>query len=122
MYSGTTCLKTIQEVDSGLAALKLQPQRFQALQENIRIRVLGFVRRQYHIQWSLNQRATPIQKLINHLKKIIEEENPDNILPEPPIQMPQRPKLPILGQIVAKVKEIDDKMNEGNAKLIKASN
>jgi len=36
--------------------------------------------------------------------------------------MPQRPPLPILGQIVRKVKEIDNKKNEGNAKLIEQSN
>ena len=64
----------------------------------------------------------PIQELIDHLKKIIEEEDPNNIPPEPPAEMPQRPQLPILGQIVRKVKEIDNKKNEGNAKLIKTSN
>ena len=63
-----------------------------------------------------------IQELINRLKKIIEEEDPGNILPEPPAQMPQRPELSTLGQIVVKVKEIDNKMNEGDAELIKASN
>ena len=35
--------------------------------------------------------------------------------------MPQRPKLPILGQIVRKVNEIDEKKNEGNADLIEQS-
>ena len=84
MYKGVTCWKTIQEGDAGLAALKLEPQRFKALQENIRIRVLGFGRRQYYIQWKLNQRATPIQKLIDCLKKIIEEKDLDNIPPEQP--------------------------------------
>ena len=60
--------------------------------------------------------------MIDRLKKIIDEEDSDDILPEPPAEMPQRPQLPILGQIVRKVKEIDDKKNEGNAKLIEQSN
>ena len=60
--------------------------------------------------------------MIDHLKKILDKEDPDDIPPEPPAEMPQRPTLPILGQIVRKVKEIDDKKNEGNTKLIKQSN
>ena len=49
------------------------------------------------------------------------QEDPNNILPEPPAEMPQRPQLPILGQIVRKVKEIDDKKNEGSEDLIEQS-
>ena len=60
--------------------------------------------------------------MIDRLKKIIEEEYPNNIPPEPPAEMHQRPQLPILEQIVTKVKKIDNKMNEGNVKLIKALN
>ena len=83
---------------------------------------MGFGRKQYHIQWSSNQRNIPIEKLVDHLKKIIEGEDPDDIPEQPPAQMPQRPKLPILEQMVAKVQEIDDKMDSGDAKLINLSN
>ena len=59
--------------------------------------------------------------MIDRLKKIVEEEDPEDIPSEPPADMPKRPKLPILGQIVRKVNEIDEKKNEGNADLIEQS-
>ena len=91
MYKGAKCWENADEVNACSAALKLEPLRFKALQENIQIWVLGFGRTQYHIKCSLDWITTSIQELIDRLKKIIEEEDPNNIPPEPPAEMPQRP-------------------------------
>lgn len=91
------CWKTIEQVNDGLVALTFDRQKFLALQDNIRIQVLGFGRKRYHIQWSRNGKNTPNLERINHLKKnIIDKENPNNILNKAPINMPQRPRLLIL--------------------------
>ena len=88
MYKGRGCWKSIEEVDVGLAALKSDPIRYKALQENIRIQVLGFGWKKYHIKWQKDRRPTPIQDLIDHVKKIIDKEDSDDIPPEPPAEMP----------------------------------
>ena len=90
MHKTRECWKTIEEVDDGLASLKSDPAKYKALQENIRIRVLGFGWKQYHIKWQNDRKPTPIQDLIDRLKKIIKEEDKDDIPQQPPADMPQK--------------------------------
>ena len=51
---------------------------------------------------STDRRNTSLLTLIFHLKNIKDDEDPENILDQAPINMPQRPTFPILGQRVKK--------------------
>ena len=93
-----------------------------AVQDNIRICVKGFGFAQYHIAWSKDGKKTPLITLVIHLKIIIEEEHPDTIPDKPPTFVPQRPNFPILGQLLNKVKEINEKANDNDAELIAKAN
>merc|ERR1712037_154025 len=64
----------------------------------------------------------PLDELLTHLKKIIDNEDSTKIPTAPPTNMPQRWKLPKLGQIVVKVEEIDLAAEDDNEELIRKSN
>ena len=59
-----------------------------------------------------------MDELLTHLKKIIDNKDPTKIPTAPPTNMPERWKLPKLGQIVVKVEEIDLAAEDDNEELI----
>jgi len=84
--------------------------------------VEGFGKKQYEHAWTRDGRDVPLDELLTHLKKIIDNEDPTKIPTAPPTNMPQRWKLPKLGQIVVKVEEIDLAAEDDNEELIRTSN
>lgn len=82
----------------------------------------GFGKKQYEHAWTRDGRDVPLDELLTHLKKIIDNEDPTKIPTAPPTNMPQRWKLPKLGQIVVKVEEIDLAAEDDNEELIRTSN
>ena len=90
--------------------------------DNIKIRVEGFGQKQYEQAWTRNTKDVPLEELYNHLKKIIENEDPTKIPTSPPTNVPQRWNLPKLGSIVVKVEEIDSVGEDDNEELIRSSN
>ena len=107
----------VEDLDRVLATLSPRQKRIHII-DNIKIRVEGFGKKQYEHAWTRDGRDVPLEELLSHLKKIIDNEDPTKIPTAPPTNMPQRWKLPKLGQIVVKVEEIDLAAEDDNEELI----
>ena len=117
LYKGDSCSKSVEDLDRALATLSPRQKRIHII-DNIKIRVEGFGKKQYEHAWTRDGRDVPLDELLTHLKKIIDNEDPTKIPTAPPTNMPQRWKLPKLGQIVVKVEEIDLAAEDDNEELI----
>ena len=121
LYKGDSCSKSVEDLDRVLATLSPRQKRIHII-DNIKIRVEGFGKKQYEHAWTRDGRDVPLDELLTHLKKIIDNEDPTKIPTAPPTNMPQRWKLPKLGQIIVKVEEIDLAAEDDNEELIQTSN
>jgi hypothetical protein len=85
-------------VTKELKKLKSEAAKFRAVKENIMIRVKGFVGWEWcRHAWSKDGRKYTVFELAKHLQMIIKKEKQLMIPSEPPINLPQRMDLPVLG-------------------------
>ena len=82
----------------------------------------GFGKKQYKHAWTRDSRYVPLDELLTHLKKIIDNKDPIKIPTASPNNMPQWWKLSKLCKIVVKIKEIDLAAEDDNEELIQTSN
>jgi hypothetical protein len=110
MYFSDACWKDDQRVVArNLGKLTSDASKYNALKENIMIRVKGFGWEWCKHAWSKNGRKYTINELANHLRHIIEKEKDHEIPMEPVLNIPSRMKLPTLGTETECVKELDGK-------------
>ena len=97
MFGSASCWMNIPSVDCELRKLKSKSAKITALKENIRIRVLGLGWEDLATPWSINGKDLTSDELAKHLKSIIKEQRKRSIPSKPPIPLPERKDLPILG-------------------------
>jgi hypothetical protein len=112
MYNSATCLKgDVRLVDRELKKLTSDTARYDALKENIMIRVKGLGWDWCQHAWSKNGRQYLIKELADHLRWIIKEERKRHIVipSEPPVNVPKRMDLPVLGTEIDDIADLDKK-------------
>ena len=82
--------------------------KLRALKDNIGIRVLGLGWSDLATPWSRNGRDLSGEELSNHLKNIISHERKRMIPDKPPVQIPERKKLQILGTATQQLTVIEE--------------
>ena len=108
MYFSDACWKDDpKNVATNLNRLKSDTARYNALKENILIRVKGFGWDWCKHAWSKNGTKYIIAELSSHLQYIIKEEKIYNIPNEPPLKVPTQVNLPILGLQTDQVQQLD---------------
>ena len=120
MYFSKACWKDNSNVvATNLNRLKSDTARYNALKENILIRVNGFGWDWCKHAWSKNGTKYTIAELSAHLQYIIKEEKVNDIPSEPPLKVPTRANLPILGTQTHQVQKLDGQylVNENSYKL-----
>ena len=119
MYFSEACWKDdFKVVEKNLRRLKSDAKRYHALKENILIRVKGFGWDWCKHPWSNKGKNYTIQQLSAHLQYIIKEEKVHDIPSEPPLKVPTRVNLPILGTQTHQVQKMDGQyvVNENSYK------
>ena len=112
MYDSAACLKgSVRVVDRELKKLTSDTARYDALKENIMIRVKGLGWDWCKHAWSKNGRQYSIKELADHLRWIIKEERKRHIVipSEPPVNVPKRMDLPVLGTEIDDIADLDKK-------------
>ena len=114
MYYSEACWKGDPKVvTANLRRFKSESSKYEALKENIRIRVKGFGWQWAHHAWSKNGDKYTVKQLADHLKYIIREENKPaikaTIPPEPKTELPKRQATGILGTAHAAQRSLDSK-------------
>ena len=114
MYNSDACWKgSVIRVTKGLKQLTSETARYDALKENIMIRVKGFGWEWARHAWTKNKRKYTVTELAKWLKFIITEEKKNAIrktMPTgPPTSVPKRKENSILGTQCDYVKSLDKK-------------
>ena len=114
MYYSDACWKgSVSRVKQGLKRLATKTGKYEALKENIMMRVKGFGWEWAKHAWSKNNRQYTIKELAEWLEFIISEEKKvkiKNSIPEgPPTSVPKRKENSILGTLSDFVKSLDKK-------------
>lgn len=114
MYDSEACWKgNPKVVTANLRKLKSESTKYEALKENIRIRVKGFGWQWAHHAWSKNGVKYTIRQLADHLKDIIRKENTAaikaTIPPEPKTELPKRQTTGVLGTAHSALLSLDSK-------------
>jgi hypothetical protein len=112
MYNSVACLKgDVRVVDRELKKLTSDTALYEALKENMMIRVMGFGWDWCKHAWSKNGRQYSIKELADHLRWIIKEERKRQVVipSEPPVNVPKRMDLPVLGTEIDDIALLDKK-------------
>ena len=104
-------------VTKELKKLKSEAAKFRAVKENIMIRVKEFGWEWCRHAWSKDGRKYTVFKLAKHLQMIIKKEKQLMIPSEPPINLPQRMDLPVLGTLTSDVTSLDQKYKSQESEL-----
>ena len=110
MHFSPACWKDVRKiVAKHLKKISSDTAKYNALKENIMIRVKGFSWDWCKHPWSKDGRKYTIKELADHLRWIITEEKKHSISDEPSLNVPQRINLPVLGTQTEEVLELDRK-------------
>ena len=109
MYDSAACWKTISEVTNGLKKLKYKKDKLQALKDNIQMRFKGFGWDDWKTAWSHMGVQYTIQELAKILKGLIttEKKKKRTIPNKPPVPVPQRKAVPVLGTATSQRDKLD---------------
>ena len=109
MYNSLACWKGDKRVVTrNLKKMTSEASKYEALKENIKIRVVGFNWTQFAITWSKKGRKRPIKELADRLRVIVAAEKNMTIPKEPEIQLPQRPEMAVLGTMTKQREDCDE--------------
>ena len=99
MWDSEACMKTVNDVTTGLKNLKYKKDKLQALKDNIQIRYKGFGWENWKRHWSHGGIQYLIPQLTKTLKDLIKEEKKaKRSIPEKPkVPIPQRKEMVIMG-------------------------
>ena len=99
MWDSEACMKTVNDVTSGLQGLKYKKDKLQALKDNIQIRYRGFGWEEWKTPWSYAGVQFSIPQLTKVLKDLIKEEKKKKraIPDKPKVPIPQRKDMATLG-------------------------
>ena len=88
--------------------LKYKKDKEQGLKDNIMMRFKGFGWQDAHTTWSKNGKKKTIPVLQDALINIINATKKRQIPDKPPIKVPQRKALPIIGHLTDRVRKLDE--------------
>jgi len=99
MWDSEACMKTPNDVTSGLKNLKYKKDKIQALKDNIQIRCRGFGWDEWKTHWSHASKSLSVSELTKVLKDLMKEEKKKKrpIPEKPKVPIPQRKEMAILG-------------------------
>ena len=83
------------------------------MKDQIRIRLLGLSWDDWHHPWSAEGHEFIGEELAEHTKKLLKREKKRNIYAKPPIDMPTRKKLTVMGTISPDIIRLDKKNSRG---------
>ncbi len=110
LYDSEYCMKGDPKVVARkLKQLKSESAKRDALKNNIYIRTKGFGWMDFHITMIHNRQNRSTRELADHLRMIIRREQNIEIPDKPPVDLPQRCPLPILGTLTDEVRQLDMK-------------
>ena len=117
MFDLAYCLKTCEQIDNNLSQITSISGRKEAMQDQIRIQVLGLGWYDWHHQWCEVGHKFTGEELADHINKLMKTGKKINISAKPPVDMPTRKKLAVLGTISLDIIRLDEKTAE-EGKLI----
>ena len=106
-YDSPACWKTPRIIDTELKKLKSDTARREELKEQIRIRWLGLGWIDCQHAWSSKGVDYSAKVLTDHLKDIIKKHRKRQVPAKPPVDLPVRKVLPLLGMVTADVLRMD---------------
>ncbi len=112
MYESAACLKgDVRVINRELKKLTSDTARYDALKENIMIQVIGLGWDWCKHAWSKNGQKYSIKELADHLRWIVKEERKCHIVipSEPPVNVPKRMDVPVLGTEIDDIADLDKK-------------
>jgi hypothetical protein len=118
LYDSEYCMKGDPKVVAQkLKQLTLESAKRDALKNNIYIRTKGFGWMEFHITMIHNRQNRSPCQLADHLHMIIRKEQHMEIPDKPPVYLPQRCPLPILGTLTNKVWQLDIKYFDSKERI-----
>lgn len=122
MFDSAACWKNCKQVDVELKKIKTVSGKKEALKDQIRIRVLGLGWEDCHHAWSHGGTEYTPEELANHLKDgIIQKHKGRKIPKKPPVDLPTRKDLPIVGSLSPDIVRLDAKKTKEEIKLMEAA-
>mmetsp|Transcript_29604 Transcript_29604/g.62781 ORF Transcript_29604/g.62781 Transcript_29604/m.62781 type:complete len:567 (+) Transcript_29604:520-2220(+) len=127
MYDSMACWKgSTARVSTGLKKLTSETARYEALKENIMVRVKGFGWEWAKHAWTKDKRKYTVKELATWLQFIIKEEKKtsikDTMPTEPPTTTPKRKETSILGTQCEYVRSLDRKYFDNEEDFRKRAN
>jgi hypothetical protein len=122
MYDSAACWRTCNRVDHELKAITSQNAKWEALKDQIRMRVLGLGWEDCHHPWPSGGVVFMPQQLATQLKNnIIKKHRKRQIPPKPPVDLPTRKPLPVLGTLFPDIVRRDAERAAEEIKLIESA-
>ena len=107
-YMSIRCWRNAKQVDDGLATLSATG-KLDEVKEQIKMKVLGLGWNDLHHAWSKNGTKYTWEELATHLKtEIIPKKSIRNIPEQPPVNLPSRKELPVLGTLAPDIVLLDN--------------
>ena len=122
MCDSAACWRTCNRVDHELKAITSETTKREALKDQIRMRVLGLGWEDCHHPWLSGGVVFTPQQLATHLKNnIIKKHSKRQIPPKPPVDLPKRKSLPVLGTLSPDIVRRDAERAAEEIKLIESA-
>ena len=122
MFDSAACWKTCKQVDAELRNIKSVSGKKEALKDQIRMRVLGLGWEDCHHAWSHGGTDYTPKELADHLKDGIIKKHKGRTIPtKPPVDLPTRKDLPILGSLSPDIIRLDAEKAKEEMELMEAA-
>ena len=120
MYDSAACWKTCKQVDAELKNIKSVSGKQEALKDQIKMRVLGLGWEDCHHAWSKKGKDYTPAELAKHLKENIITKHKNRRIPKkPPVDLPTRKPLPVLGTLTPDILLLDAEKAAKEIELMK---
>ena len=121
MFDWTARLKTFPQIDNDLRQTTSISGREKALKNKNRILVLGLGWEDWHHPWSAEGHEFAGEELAEHIKNLMKGEKKRKISAKPPVDMPTRKKITVLGTISPDIIRLDAKKTAVEGKVIESA-
>ena len=122
IFDSAACWKTCKQVDAEPRKIKSVSGKKEALKDQIRMRVLGLGWEDCHHAWSHGGTDYTPKELADHPKDGIIKKHKGHTIPtKPPVNLPTRKDLPILGSLSPDIIRLDTEKAKEEIELMEAA-
>ena len=119
MMHSAYCIKgSARAVDDALRRCKSEPEKWELLYEQIKMRVKGCGWKQFHITQTVKGDKRSVAELKAHVKWMIQEEMKLQVPVDPTVNLPQPRNDKALGDLTEEAKEIDAEFEKKSADIV----